>query len=227
MAIVALLLAVIIVASAIVPKFGTPITMYFLLLDVTPILLLALPMTMVIMTGEIDLSVASMAGLSSVLFGVMFHAGLPIPVAALIALLAGAIGGAINGLLVTVVGLPSLAVTIGTLALYRGLAVGLLGTTAITEFPRDWTQLAKAKIGSTGIPLVMIIFVVLAVVFAVVLHFTPVRARHLRHRALRSEAALFSGTKVGRTKLILFVLTGTVAALAGYLLHPALRQCPR
>ena len=65
----------------------------------------------------------------------------------------GAVGGAVNGLLVTAVGLPSLAVTIGTLALYRGLAVGLLGTTAITRFPRDWTQLAKARIGDTGIPL--------------------------------------------------------------------------
>ena len=158
MAIIGLLIAVVIVASAIVPKFGTPITMYFLLLDVTPILLIALPMTMVITTGEIDLSVASMAGLSSVLFGVMFQAGLPIPLAIVLALVAGAAGGAINGLLVTVVGLPSLAVTIGTLALFRGLAVGLLGTTAITRFPRDWTQLAKAKIGTTDIPLVMILF---------------------------------------------------------------------
>ena len=124
-AIIALLVAVIIVASAVVPKFGTPITMYFLLLDVTPILLIALPMTMVIITGEIDLSVASMAGLSSVLFGVIYQAGFPLLMAAVIALLVGAIGGAFNGFLVTVVGLPSLAVTIGTLALYRGLAVGL------------------------------------------------------------------------------------------------------
>ena len=62
------------------------------------------------------------------------------------------IAGAINGFLVTVVGLPSLAVTIGTLALFRGIAVGLLGTTAITEFPEDWTDLAKANIPGTPIP---------------------------------------------------------------------------
>jgi rhamnose transport system permease protein len=214
MAIIALLIAVIIVASAVVPKFGTPITMYFLLLDVTPILLIALPMTMVIMTGEIDLSVASMAGLSSVLFGVMFQAGLPIPVAALVALLVGAVGGAVNGLLVTVVGLPSLAVTIGTLALYRGLAVGLLGTTAITRFPREWTQLAKARIGTTDIPQVMIIFIILAVIVAVVLHFTPF-GRGIYSIGLSPEAALFSGIRVRRTKFVLFVLTGAVAALAG------------
>jgi rhamnose transport system permease protein len=155
-----------------------------------------------------------MAGLSSVLFGLMFQAGLPIPVAALIALLVGAVGGAINGWLVTVVGLPSLAVTIGTLALFRGLAVGLLGTTAITRFPRGWTQLAKARIGTTYIPQMMIIFVILAVMVAVVLHFTPF-GRGIYAIGLSPEAALFSGTKVRRTKLILFVLTGAVAALAG------------
>jgi rhamnose transport system permease protein len=136
MAIIGLLIAVIIVASAVVPRFGTTVTLGFLLLDVTPILLIALPMTLVIITGEIDLSVASMVGLSSVIFGVLHQAGLSIPTAALVALVVGAIGGAINGLLVTAVGLPSLAVTIGTLALYRGLAVGILGTTAITDFPR-------------------------------------------------------------------------------------------
>ena len=93
MAIIALLLAVIIVASAVLPKFATPITLGFLLLDVTPILLIALPMTCVIITGEIDLSVGSMVGLGSVLFGIMHQAGLSIPVAALIAVLAGVVGG--------------------------------------------------------------------------------------------------------------------------------------
>ncbi len=214
MAVIALLVAVIVVASAIVPKFGTPITMYFLLLDVMPILLIALPMTMIITTGEIDLSVASMAGLSSVLFGLMFAAGVPIPLAIVLAVVAGALGGAVNGLLVTVVGLPSLAVTIGTLALFRGLAVGLLGTTAITRFPRDWTQLAKAKIGSSDVPVVVVIFVVLAVIAAVVLHFTPF-GRGIFAIGLSPDAARFSGTDVTRTKLILFVVTGGVAALAG------------
>ena len=165
-AVIGLLLIVIIVASLSVRNFGSPITMTYLLLDVAPILLIALPMTLVIITGEIDLSVASMVGLSSVLVGVLHQAGLPIPVAGLIALLVGVIGGAINGFLITVVGLPSLAVTIGTLALYRGLAVGILGTTAVTDFTQFWTALAKSKIGETGIPSIMIPFVLLAIVFA-------------------------------------------------------------
>jgi rhamnose transport system permease protein len=92
MAIIALLLIVIVVASVTVRGFGQPITLTFLLLDVMPILLIALPMTLVIITGEIDLSVASMAGLASVLTGVLSQAGLPFEVAALVALLVGAIG---------------------------------------------------------------------------------------------------------------------------------------
>ncbi|MFT4231215.1 MAG: ABC transporter permease [Leucobacter sp.] len=213
-AIIALFVAVVIVATAALPNFGSKITMTYLLLDVFPILIIALPMTAIIVTGEIDLSVASVVGFSSVLTGVLTQAGLPFELVIALALLGGVICGFINGWLVTAIGLPSLAVTIGTLALYRGLAVGLLGTTAVTEFPGFWTSLAKAKIGSTGVPVVTILFVLLAVAFAVMLHFTRF-GRGVYAIGLSSEAARFSGIDIARTKLWLFVLSGTVAALAG------------
>ena len=214
MAIIALLAAVLVVASAIVPKFATPVTMGYLLFDITPILLIALAMAPVMITGDIDLSVGSMVGLSSVLLGLCSQAGLPIPVAALVALFFGAFGGLVNGLLVTRVGLPALAVTIGTLALYRGVAVGLLGTTAITQFDKWWTALIKSKIGTTGIPTVMILFVVLLAAFVVMLHFTPF-GRGIFAIGLSKDAAVFSGVNVDRTRQILFVLSGLMAALAG------------
>jgi rhamnose transport system permease protein len=210
----AALLLVILVAVLNLPRYGSPITMTYLLLDVTPILLIALPMTLVIITGEIDLSVASVVGLSSVVLGTLHQAGLPIAAAGLVALIIGALAGALNGFLITVVGLPSLAVTIGTLALYRGLAVGLLGTKAVTDFTEFWTDLAKSKIGGSGIPTVMILFLVLLVAFVVVLHFTPF-GRGIFAIGLSPEAARFSGVHVERTKFILFVLAGTVSALAG------------
>jgi rhamnose transport system permease protein len=213
-AVIAALLVVILVASLSVRNFGTPITMTYLLLDVAPILLIALPMTLIIITGEIDLSVASIVGLSSVLLGILLQAGLPIEVAAIIAIIVGAVGGALNGFLVTVVGLPSLAVTIGTLALYRGLAVGLLGTTAVTDFPKFWTDLAKAKLGTSGIPAIVVPFIVLAIAFAILLHFTPF-GRGIFAIGQSSEAATFSGVHVNRTKLILFILSGAVSAFAG------------
>jgi len=171
-------------------------------------------MTLVIITGEIDLSVASVVGLSTVLVGLLHQGGMSIPVGALIAVLAGAACGALNGFLVAYVGLPSLAVTIGTLALYRGLAVGLLGTTAITDFPDRWTDLATARIGDSPVPQAVIVFVVLATAFGVLLHFSPF-GRGIYDVGLNSEAARFTGVDVARTKLLLFVLAGAVSALAG------------
>src|SRR4051794_18994283 len=213
-AVIALLVIVAVWASVSVRAFGTPITLTFLLLDVAPILLIALPMTCVIITGEIDLSVASIVGLSSVLLGILHQAGWPVESAALVALLVGAVGGAVNGFLVTVVGLPSLAVTIGTLALFRGLAVGLLGTTAVTDFPEFWKDLVKARFVGTPIPAVTLLIVILAVAFAVLLHFTPF-GRGIYAIGLSPETARFSGVHVERTKFILFVLAGLVSALAG------------
>ncbi|HKP05829.1 MAG TPA: ABC transporter permease [Microbacterium sp.] len=213
-AIIGILILVIAVALATVRNFDSPLTVTYLLRDIAPILLIALPMTLIIITEEIDLSVASIVGLSSVMTGILTQAGLPFPAAALIAILVGTLAGVFNGFLITVVGLPSLAVTIGTLALFRGIAVGLLGTTAITEFPEEWTDLAKANIPGTPIPMIMIPFLVLAVIFAVVLHFTPF-GRSLYAIGLNKEAAAFSGIDVGRTKFLLFVLSGAVSGFAG------------
>ena len=213
-AIIALFVIVVLVASVAVPNFGSKITMTYLLLDMFPILIIALPMTAIIVTGEIDLSVASVVGLSSVLTGVLTQAGVPFGLTIVLALVAGVIAGAINGFLITAVGLPSLAVTIGTLALYRGIAVGMLGTTAVTDFPEFWTDLAKEKLGSSGIPVVMIMFVVLAVAFAILLHFTKL-GRGIFSIGLSPEAARFSGVDVARTKMLLFMLSGVVSALAG------------
>lgn len=215
-AVIALLIAVVFYSNANVPNFDGPLTMYYLFLDIAPILLIALPMTMVIITGEIDLSVASVVGLSSVLVGVLHQdAGLSIPVAGAIAILVGAVCGAFNGFLVAYVGLPSLAVTIGTLALYRGIAVGLLGTKAVTDFPEKWTDLAKERITEgSSYPMILVPFLVLAVLFAWLLHFSPF-GRGVYEIGLNDEAAHFSGVDVERTKFWLFVMAGAVSAFAG------------
>ncbi|MDO5082024.1 MAG: ABC transporter permease [Arachnia propionica] len=214
MAMVALLAVVLVVAVVTVPKFATPATVTYLLLDVAVILLIALPMTPIMITGDIDLSVGSMVGLGSVVFGVAHQAGAGVLSALLLALGVGVLGGLLNGLLVTRVGLPALAVTIGTMALFRGIAVGLLGTTAVTQFPREWTALAKARIPGTPIPLIMIVFLVLLVFFVVLLHATTF-GRGVYAIGLSREAARFNGVAVARTRLVLFVLSGVLSAFAG------------
>ncbi|WP_207455697.1 ABC transporter permease [Herbiconiux sp. SYSU D00978] len=213
-AVIAALLIVIAVSLATVRNFDSPLTVTYLVLDIAPILLIALPMALIIVTEEIDLSVASIVGLASVTLGLAVQAGVPMPAAILLTLTVGLVAGALNGFLITVVGLPSLAVTIGTLALFRGIAVGLLGTTAITDFPEFWTDLARDRIEGTPIPLIAIPIVLLFVIFSLVLHFTPF-GRGIYAIGLNKEAAHFSGVHVGRTKFTLFVLSGVVSAFAG------------
>lgn len=213
-AIIALLAIVVVVSTLTVPNFDSPLTLTFLIREIAPILLIALPMTLIIITEEIDLSVASILGLASVVTGLGVQAGWPLPVAALVAILVGTLAGAINGGLITFVGLPSLAVTIGTLALFRGIAVGLLGTTAISEFPDYWTDLIRANIPGTSMPVIIIPFLVLALIFAVMLHFTPF-GRSLYTIGLNKEVAAFSGIDVVRTKFWLFVMSGAVSGFAG------------
>ena len=180
MAVIGLLVFVYLYARLTIEGFGSQLTLYYLFLDTAPILLIALPMTLVIVTGEIDLSVASVLGLSSVAFGLLHQdSGLPIPLAALAAILVGVVCGAFNGFLVAYLRLPSLAVTIGTLALFRGLAVGALGTTAKTEFDAFWTDLATDRIvEGWPFPWILVPFVVLLVGFTL-----------LQRIASRGEAA--------------------------------------
>ncbi|WP_448640340.1 ABC transporter permease [Geodermatophilus sp. URMC 63] len=202
------------VAAFSVDGFASSRNAGFLLLDVVVIALIALPLTLVVVTGEIDLSVASTVGLASAVMGQLWIAGLPLELIVPLVLVLGAVLGAVNGFLVTRLGLPSLAVTIGTLALYRGLAFVVLGDQAVADFPRAWTTWAISSIGSTGIPTVVVPLLVLVVVTGVVLHATPV-GRSLYAMGNSEDAARFSGIDVARTKLWLFVATGVVSALGG------------
>jgi rhamnose transport system permease protein len=208
------LVAFVLVASFTVEGFASTRNTGFLLLDVAVIILIALPLTLVIITGEIDLSVASTVGLTSAVMGQLWFAGLPLELIIPLCLLLGGVLGAVNGFLVTRLGLPSLAVTIGTLALYRGLAFVVLGDRAVADFPRSWTTWALSSIGTTGIPVVVVPLLVLVVITGVVLHATPI-GRALYAMGNSEDAARFSGIGVARTKFWLFVVTGVVSALGG------------
>jgi rhamnose transport system permease protein len=175
---------------------------------------MALALTLVIVAAEIDLSVASVLALSSALMASLWNAGLPLELIMPICLVAGALCGAFNGFLVTRLGLPSLAVTIGTLALFRGLAYVVIGDESVTDFPATWTDRAFGNALGTFIPNTMVLFAILAVGLGVLLHATPF-GRAVFAIGANEEAAYFSGLRVKRIKLLLFTLSGAVAALAG------------
>jgi rhamnose transport system permease protein len=219
---VVVFIGVLIWASAKSPTFTDPSTVFYLGINTGYIAIMALPMTFVVMTGEIDLSVASMLGLSGAVIGDLWHHGWNIWAAFLVALAVGIVGGALNGLLVARFGLPSIAVTIGTLTMFRGLAEVLLGSLTIPtigdpQFPTSLTNIGVNSIPGTQLSWSMLIFIVLAVIFGIVLHVTPL-GRAMIAIGLQPEAAKFAGIGVNRIKFWLFVLSGLLSAFAGILL---------
>ena len=209
-----LLLALLLASFAFVDGFGNALNLSFLIGNTLPIALIALPMTLLVVSGEIDLSVASTAGLSGAVMGALWNAGLAIETIIPLCLLLGLVCGLVNGLLVTRLGLPSLAVTIGTMAAYRGIAQIVLGSDAVTDFPVNYLEFAAGRIGDTFLPYAALPFLVLLAVAAVLLHATPF-GRSLFAVGASEEAARFAGIRVRRHRLLLFTLTGLLSALTG------------
>jgi len=135
---------ILIIGSAASPQFLTGNNLFNLGLSNGEIAIMTLPMTLIIISGEIDLSVASILGMSSALLGYLWAKGWPMPAIFVFVAVVGIAAGAVNGLLVTRLRLPSLAVTIGTLALYRGIATIVLGPNTVSSFPAAYTNLGIA-----------------------------------------------------------------------------------
>ncbi len=211
---VVLLLLTIVLGNSLSPYFLTPFNLSLMVGSLMEIAIMSLSMTLIIIAGEIDLSVASVLGLSSVMMGITWNAGLPLWLDIIIALAVGAVAGLFNGLLVTRLGLPSLVVTLGTLALYRGLAFVILGSQAVSNFPSGYTNFGIGYVPGTLIPWTFVLFVLLALLFLVVLHRSWI-GRQIYAIGNNKEAARFAGIRVNQVKLLLFVLSGLLAALAG------------
>ncbi|WP_175709969.1 ABC transporter permease [Burkholderia ambifaria] len=211
---VVILAASLVMARVLSPVFLDAANLTNILLDIAEISLMALTMTLIVVTGEIDLSVASVLGASSALMGVLWHLGLPMPVVIVLVLAGGALAGFFNGWVIVRFELPSLAVTIGTLALFRGLAYVLLGDQAIADFPAAYTSFGMNTVGATFIPAPFVIVIVAAVLFTVLLQATAF-GRSLYAIGSNHQAAAFSGIDVKKTKLKLFVLSGVMSAIAG------------
>lgn len=185
-----------------------------LLANFVEIALMALPLSLIVITNEIDLSVASILGFSSSLLGLLWDAKLPMPLAIALCLLVGALCGALNGFLIVRFRLPSLAVTIGTLALFRGFAYIILGDKAIADFPPEYTAFGIGVIPGTFIPAPFGLFIILAVIFWVLLHHSTL-GRRLYAIGGNQTAARFSGVNLSRLKMGLYIASGAISALAG------------
>lgn len=185
--------------------------------DFIEIGILILPMAFIIVTGNIDLSIASTLALSASLMGYLFMGGWNIWLAAGVALLVSVCAGLLNGVLIARLKLPALVVTLGTLSFYRGLAYALLGDQAARGYPPEFTYLGQGTLGSTRIPFALLIFVVLALAFGLVLHKTRF-GRYLYAIGNNKDASRYSGVPVDRITITIYVLSSVIAALAGFIL---------
>ena len=214
---VILLVAFIVLGSSLSPFFLSSSNFSDLTSNLMEKAIMALPLALIIIAGEIDLSVESMLGLASALLGFTYALGWPLWLDIPLVLVAGATGGLLNGLLVTRAGLPSLVVTLGTLALYRGLASVVLGPRSVSGWPQWFTDFGFGDVPGTLIPWPLLVFAVLALAFLFVLNRTWI-GRQIYAIGKNKEAARYSGIDVAKMKTFLFILSGVLSALAGVIL---------
>ena len=185
--------------------------------------IIALAMALLVVAGEIDLSIAATMALCSLALGFAMKAGVGLPLMLVAAAGTGAACGALNGWLVTRWQLPSIVVTIGTLSLYRGLAQVLLGDQAITGYPDRLSTWGNGTLGDLAnlpkllVPIEFAVMTVMAIAVGLLLHRT-VHGRRIFAIGANRIAARFSGISVDRYRFLLFVFAGLMASLAAVLL---------
>ncbi|MCB9159226.1 MAG: ABC transporter permease [Caldilineaceae bacterium] len=176
-------------------------------------IIVALVMTMIIINGEIDLSVASIMGLAACVLAFLWGRGVALPLGLAAAMLVGILAGAFNGFWIAKVGLPSLAVTLAGLIGYRGAARILLEDRSLGDFP-DWFDRLGQQPLLGPLPLAIIVFFVLYFVTLIILQYSGF-GRYVYVIGNNRDVARYSGVKVARVKMTLFVASGAAAALAG------------
>ena len=174
--------------------------------------MIAFAMALLIISGEIDLSVASIIALASTAMGAAVQMGVGTPGLVLIGLGVGLLCGAFNGVLVTRMGLPSIVVTIGTMSLFRGISFIILGDQAFQGYPESFSWFGQGYVWWV-ISFELVLFALFAVIFAVLLHKTNF-GRAIYAIGNNATGAMFSGIRVERVKFTLFLLTGLMSGVA-------------
>ena len=214
---IGILILIIIIFSNISPYFLDSYNILDASADFSEKAILALSMSLLIVCGEIDLSIASIIALTSLSMGIAANKfGINTPGLVCISLLVGALLGFINGYIITKFKLSSMIVTIGTMSLYRGIAAGILGNSAITHYPERFLSIGQEYLWDQ-IPISFLTFIFLVLIFGIVLHKTTV-GRKLFAMGNNATAAKYSGVRINKLKLALFILSGITAGLVSVFL---------
>lgn len=181
--------------------------------------LLALALTFVIINGDIDLSVASTLAASAGVLAKLFAGGVPIFWCCVAAIFTGFLLGLINGLIVIKFGLPSLVVTLATLALYRGLTQVMLGDSVVANYPENFVGFDQRLVigGDPGLPAPLALFIVASLIFYYVLHRSNYGIKNIMSGS-NASSSNFSGISVNYVRLIAFTVSGTVAGICAVMI---------
>jgi len=185
--------------------------------NLVEIALMALPMTFIIITGNIDLSVASNLLMSAVVMAKLFENGVPIWWAVAAGILTGIVGGFLNGILVGIVKLPALVATLGTYTLFRGIGYTLLRDFTVKGFPESFVFIGQKLMPGTSIPAQLFLFIFFAIIFGLLLHGTTL-GRYIYSIGQNEETCRYSGVPVDGVKILIFTLSGLMSAIAGMVL---------
>lgn len=176
--------------------------------------IMAVGMVFVVSMGDIDLSVGSILTLTNITMALALRAGVPVPLALLIGLATGAVCGLINGLLAVGLRIPMIIVTLGTLSVYRGVALMLSQASPISQFPKDNVFFTVGGGTILGIPTSVVLMVLLGIAGWIVLT-RSVFGRHVEAMGSNPISARLSGLSLNRIRVMVMTLNGTIAALAG------------
>lgn len=198
------------------PYFLSPWSLSDATFNFTEKALIALAMALLIISGEIDLSVAAIIALASTAMGFALQFGVDTPGLVAIGIGTGLICGAFNGFLVTRLGLPSIVVTIGTMSLFRGVSFIVLGDQAFKGYPGSFAFFGQGYVWWV-VSFEFVLLLAAAAIYYVALHRTSF-GRRIFVIGNNATAAQFSGVRVERVKFVLFCLTGLMAGIASVLL---------
>jgi rhamnose transport system permease protein len=177
--------------------------------------LIAVPMTIIIILGGIDLSVGSIMAFSAVMLGLSWQVfGLPLWLAVFVGMGVGALAGYLNGLIIVYLGVPPLIVTLATLAIFRGLSYGISQSRSFNGFPDSFAFWGSGEI--LGIPVQLYILLIVLVISAVILAATPL-GRSIYAIGNNETAARFAGLRVGSIKILAYTMSGLMAGVAGFI----------
>lgn len=213
---IALLAAVVTINSLASPYFLDIYNLFDSTYNFSEKALIALPMALIIICGDIDISVASIIAISSVFMGMASAAGAGTGTIICIGLATGGLAGMSNGLIITRFGIPAIVVTIGTMSLFRGIAYLILGDQAYTVYPESFSTLGQGALFNL-IPYEFIIFLIFVCLFGFILHFTTI-GRRIYAIGNNQTAARFAGINTKRYRLCIFTVTGLMCGLASILL---------